>query len=291
MADGEQVGAITNRPQIRQETVGGQCRERCFSVSHAPQAHHSLRLASLDTSLEEGGYSCTAGCTVHSVGKRAAYCRDGAPGRRSLRCDTVGIRLPPVCVGHGYIRAARVGKHVCLPYGAMSSNSRSTGALRLSCARGGADEGGGGVVSRHTAASVSRRWYAVAAGVRRARIHPCRPRGERGVSPRRQACMLALRCVAVHLQWPTASRSGRLPTARKFIGKPPAGSVGNAVSAFRMRRRRITPSVSLRSTPPSEREAVFAPPVPLCIPQATARLLPRRQAFMLALPCDAVGMW
>ncbi|MBR2732433.1 MAG: hypothetical protein IKD72_10685, partial [Clostridia bacterium] len=74
--------APTVRRRWHEVAVGGQCRERCFSVPHAPQAHHSLRLASLDTFLREGGYFSNADAAVHSAGKCAA---DAATARMYAR--------------------------------------------------------------------------------------------------------------------------------------------------------------------------------------------------------------
>ena len=109
-----------------------------------------------------------------------------------------------------------------------------------------------------------------------ARFFACRPGGTRGfyssgssISRRASPPLCKRRCrrrrrrgcgVAPSNCQSTAGGYGRIVTARKNIEMPSASSAGNAVSAFRMRRRRITPSVSLCSTPPSKREAIMAPP-------------------------------
>ena len=139
-------GAAQFRAQNYQEVIGGQCRERCFSVLQAPQAQNSLRLALLDTSLIEGGYFCTAGSAVHSAGKRAAPlacgCYRGCVGHGYHPCRPRGERCV-VAVGwlvnrrantvrpyllakktSGRMACCRGGMHACLPYGAAPVNCR-----------------------------------------------------------------------------------------------------------------------------------------------------------------------
>ena len=128
------------------------------SIADLPAGHASPVQGEVPPKAAEG---------LRRRGCFAAFRRDGAPEGRSLRRSVGGSSLS--------CRERRFG----VPHVPQAQNSLRLALLDTSLKEGGhfctADS------MRIPPANARRHWHAVAIGVRRARIHPCRPRGERGV--------------------------------------------------------------------------------------------------------------